>query len=266
MQTDKDTINSFKEAYQAFNKDRVTPAQVKRLFDTLVGAVQRLKRDLNAKIDARLAEIKDGKDGKDGRDGRDGYTPIKGKDYFDGAAGYTPQKGVDYFDGKDADPLDEQAAIEHIERDIPRLGEPIRDSLELLQGDERLDASAIKNLPEATRQIVHAAGHNSLWTLADVNVAGIQPGQSLTWNGIFWEPYTPAGGGGTPVYGEDLTPQGPGSSFTLADTPIAGTVRLYRGGSYQSVPNGDYTIAGDTVTLAIALQEGETLVADYTSA
>lgn len=212
---------------------------------------------LTNKIDAKLASITQPKDG---------YTPIKGKDYFDGKPGYTPQKGVDYFDGKDADPLDEQAAIERIERDIPRLGEPIRDSLELLQGDERLDASAIKNLPEATRQIVHAAGHNSLWTLADVNVAGIQPGQSLTWNGIFWEPYTPAGGGGTPVYGEDLTPQGPGSSFTLADTPIAGTVRLYRGGSYQSVPNGDYSITGDTIALTSALQVGETLVCDYTSA
>ena len=38
--------------------------------------------------------------------------------------------------------------IEQIERDLPTLGEPIRDSLEILQGDERLDISAIKGLED----------------------------------------------------------------------------------------------------------------------
>lgn len=38
--------------------------------------------------------------------------------------------------------------IEDIENDLPKLGARIRDALELLQGEERLDASAIKNLKE----------------------------------------------------------------------------------------------------------------------
>lgn len=38
--------------------------------------------------------------------------------------------------------------IESIETDLPKLGEQIRDSLELLEGDNRLDASAIKGLKE----------------------------------------------------------------------------------------------------------------------
>ena len=42
--------------------------------------------------------------------------------------------------------------IEAIENDLPQLGLPIRDSLELLEGEERLDASAIKNLPEVLKE------------------------------------------------------------------------------------------------------------------
>ena len=38
--------------------------------------------------------------------------------------------------------------IEAVEKDIPKLGEPIRDSLELLEGTERLTIEAIKDLRE----------------------------------------------------------------------------------------------------------------------
>lgn len=38
--------------------------------------------------------------------------------------------------------------VEAIEKDLPKLGEPIRDSLELLEGDERLEIQAIKDLRE----------------------------------------------------------------------------------------------------------------------
>lgn len=142
--------------------------------------------------------------------------------------------------------------------------EIVRDLLETLTDEERLDASAIKNLPEATQKIVERFyGHTSLMTLADVELAGIVPGQSITWDGIKWVPYTPAGGGGTPVWGEDLTPQGPGTDFTLDHTPIAGTVRLFRGGAYQSASQGDYSITGADITLSPALADGEILLVDY---
>lgn len=97
--------------------------------------------------------------------GDDGYTPIKGKDYDDGKDGYTPKKGKDYFDGKDAQvdmpaivsqssALTEERLkpfipkIEDIENDLPKLGKEIRDSLELLQGNDRLEISAIKGIEE----------------------------------------------------------------------------------------------------------------------
>lgn len=79
--------------------------------------------------------------------------------------GITPIKNVDYFDGKDAvvdtDKLALDASkiaaeqlkplipsIEQIELDLPKLGEPIRDSLELLDGDNRLDKNAIRGLDD----------------------------------------------------------------------------------------------------------------------
>ena len=44
-----------------------------------------------------------------------------------------------------------------LEEEIPKLGEPIRDALELLQDDERLDKSAIKGLQEELDRILRIA-------------------------------------------------------------------------------------------------------------
>lgn len=248
-------------------------ARVVPVIQTLIKFVKDAKAALEQRVDSALDSLTEKIDAKLSsiRQPQDGYTPVKGRDYRDGIDGYTPIKGKDYFDGepgRDADPVDAEAAIQRIEDDLPQLGERIRDGLELLRDEDRLDASAIKNLPEATREVVGGMGHPPLWSLSDVHVPGIQAGQSLTWNGINWEAYTPAGGSGaTPVYGEVLqTQDATGDTFALADTPTAGTVRLFRGGAYQSVANGDYSITGAEITLTIALQDGETLVADYTPA
>lgn len=83
-----------------------------------------------------------GKDGKNGNDGMDGKS---GKD------GLTPDMDTIIFETtkkveEKLTPLIPE--IEDIEKDLPKLGEGIRDSLELLQGDARLDVSAIKDLKE----------------------------------------------------------------------------------------------------------------------
>lgn len=60
----------------------------------------------------------------------------------------------------------------------------------------------------------------------------------------------------------DLTAQ-TGTAITLPDTPIAGTVCLYRGGLYQRQVAGVYTIAGAAITLSLAKAAGEELLATY---
>lgn len=152
-----------------------------------------------------------------------------------------------------------------LEGKAPITPEDVRDMLMKLAGDERLDAAFIKNLPDYAKEVMRSVGGvHALGALADVSIAGITSGQSIRFNGIFWEPFTPSGSTGTPVNDEDLTTQNPtGSSFTLAHTPVSGTLSLYRGGSYQSVANSDYTIAGANITLSTALTDGEKLVASY---
>ena len=115
---------------------------------------------------------------------------------------------------------------------------------------------------ESTRPTT-APGASALSMLLDTDFSGLAVGQSIRWTGRVWIPYTPAGGGATNVFGESLTAQGAGVTFTLAHTPIAGTVRLYRGGAYQSVTDGDYTIAGAIITLTVAKVATEGLTADY---
>jgi hypothetical protein len=98
-----------------------------------------------------------GEDGVDGRDGKDGQD---GRDGRDGKNGVTPNLNQVALEAstmalESLRPL--IPTVESIELDIPKLGEPIRDALELLQGDERLDKSAIKGLQEELDRILKIA-------------------------------------------------------------------------------------------------------------
>lgn len=59
------------------------------------------------------------------------------------------------------------------------------------------------------------------------------------------------------------TINGSTTAFTLAHTPVAGSVALYLAGARQwNNTSGDYTISGTTITFAIAPTVGP-LLADY---
>lgn len=116
----------------------------------------------------KLATLEKGNDGTPGKDGEDGHTPtdeeltalieplipapIPGKDGRDGEDGRDGADGRDGKDGRDGRDADEAAIVAKLENDLPRFGEKFRDGLELLEGDERLDASAIKGLDAAVRK------------------------------------------------------------------------------------------------------------------
>lgn len=76
-----------------------------------------------------------------------------------------------------------------------------------------------------------------------------------------------ATGGGSGTYTSNETPSGTinssNTSFTLAHTPVSGTVSLYLNGLYQ-VPSVDYTISSGTVTYSSAPFTGDSLMAIYT--
>jgi hypothetical protein len=96
-----------------------------------------------------------GENGKDGADGKDG---LDGKDGVDG------ENGKDGADGKDAD---ETIIIEKVLSEIPsETSETIKEKLESLSGENRLDAKAIKNLPIGVAKM--------LSNLVDVDLTGLQ--------------------------------------------------------------------------------------------
>lgn len=60
------------------------------------------------------------------------------------------------------------------------------------------------------------------------------------------------------------TIDGTNTTFTLANTPTVGTVRLYLNGLRQQEGVGkDYTISGSTITYLAAPLTGDVLLADY---
>jgi hypothetical protein len=65
-------------------------------------------------------------------------------------------------------------------------------------------------------------------------------------------------GNGTPVDSEVVS--GSGTSWTLANTPVAGSVKLYAG--TRLTPSVDYTITGTSITTTGSYPTGA-LVADY---
>jgi len=99
--------------------------------------------------------------------------------------GYTPVKGVDYVDGKDAD---EEKITATLLSKIPSEHTPfdIRDKLHSLEGEDRLDAMAIKNLPEATKKLIGLGSTRGVQLLVNTNKKGLAnylnliPGSNVT--------------------------------------------------------------------------------------
>ena len=155
-------------------------------------------------------------------------------------------------DGKDADEevivekvLDkiELPKIDELKKDIPVLGDEIRNSLELLNDEERLDVSAIKGLEEMLKK----------WEKK-----------------LYSERLRFVGGTPRPQFidSEDLvgTKNGTNKVFTINNFPSPATsLKIFRNGQRLKLTT-DYTLSGKTITLVtdVAPASDELLYADYT--
>lgn len=156
--------------------------------------------------------------------------------------------------------VDEQALLSKFLSEVPKVdpqklytAEEVRNMLESLTDENRLDASFIKNLPKTDSSVKGVLTASALYSLADVNVAGITPGQSILWNGLQWIAYTPASGGGSgyqqPTSG---TVNGVNQVFVFATAP---NVLSVDGGRNIQKVSSDGTInwtGTTTVTLSVA--------------
>src|SRR3990167_5318780 len=115
--------------------------------------------------------------------GKDGYTPKKGVDYFDGEKGESGNDGITPDTNKIVLEASNMALVE-LESKIPTIpailellpmeGEKVRDALEVLTWDERLDKSAVKGLED----------YNEISRLAKLPKNGVTYGGSQTFYGL----------------------------------------------------------------------------------
>lgn len=82
----------------------VTKQEASSFFQNLIRAVQETRRDLTQKIEARLAEIRNGIDGKDGRDGKNGSVGPRGEKGNKGDKGNIGPTGPRGLKGDKGDP------------------------------------------------------------------------------------------------------------------------------------------------------------------
>lgn len=171
-------------------------------------------------------------------------------------------------DGQPGIDADEEYIIQEIAKLIPEYIEYTPDTadeivikLQSLEGDQRLSAKYIKDLPEFFTRVIeeggaHGGGYET--PLVDSTGKAIPKNQF----GAYIIQTQTSGGGGFTYVNEIVG--GSGTSFTLAHTPVDSTkVALYGGGSRLTPGSGnDYTITGAAITMTNAYSAGQVL-ADY---
>lgn len=152
-------------------------------------------------------------------------------------------------DGKDADEeeiamsvydmlLEKIPDIEDIENDIPKMGERVRDSLELLQGDERLTIDAIKDLREELNKLRKSTA-----------LGGAGSGIPLS----MWPRH------------EEFTMDGILDTVVLSQAPAAAGQAVFNvsiNGQVQT-RSTNYTINGNTITFTFTPMSGDLVGVTY---
>ncbi len=265
-ETQDPKLKKLEELFKMVNES-ITRDEFVSSFKEVVGLLAENKKELEKEIASAFAEASQANDAS--------FSNIKDKTLKDIQKALKEQeRGMSFIydkvrkvkDGKKGDKGDRGEPGKGIKGDkgdpgSPDTAEQVRDKLESLTDEDRLDASAIKNLPETTEKIAkHVIGTaHALWNHMDVDASGITAGQALKWDGLRWIPFTPAGGSSNSVYNESVS--GSGTSWTLAHTPDSGTLRVYVNGQ-RLIPTTDYSLSGATITTVLSWDAG-TLLADY---
>lgn len=134
-------------------------------------------------------------------------------------------------------------SIDEIEKDLPRLGEAIRDGLELLKGDERLDKSAVKGIEEIEKAIEELKRRKT-------TIIGGGGGSQ---------------GGGRIVKAYDLSPYLNGSTKTF-NLPSMWRVISVHSSSFPMAfrENVDFTWTPTSITFTSEVSESSTLASGQT--
>lgn len=210
---DEKKLKKLEELLNLADQDYVTPEELGVALEAVVTAFNKKGKEETAILDGLITGLKDSDNETHRRIDNTDADILKWAQKFQADLRnieLTPGK-----DGKDADV--EELVRETLSRlkipepivgkdGSPDTPEQVRNKLEQLDGDDRLDKSAIKGLDEWMKTNANAGvgggltrvvgANRFLYQLLDVNVSGITVNQSIKWNGLQWIPYTPSGGGG----------------------------------------------------------------------
>lgn len=129
-------------------------------------------------------------------------------------------------------------ALENVIKTIPKIGESIRDSLEELKGNDRLDVSAIKGLEDEINKLTKELGrvNQAVVSVASRTLVGHQE-----------------------FDGDDST-----TDFTLSDAPAAGGDAAWIRLNGQSLDKTvHWTISGNKLSITFTPATGDTISATY---
>lgn len=173
----------------------------------------------------------DGENGRDGKNGKDGETPVINTTEI--------AENASKLISKELLPLIPK--IDDIKQDLPRMSEDIRNALELLQGEERLDFSAIKGLRGALnklRERPRLGGGGGL--------------SKIALEMKFIDNETPSG-----------LINGINKVFTIKNIPNPPeSLKVYIGGVRMRLTE-DYTLSKRTITFLVAPMTNEIILCDY---
>lgn len=180
-----------------------------QLTDSLRQAAERIKQEMAQDLEEIASRFV-----------QEAVSQIKVKD---GRNGFDGKPGLDGVNGTDGSP------------DTPK---EVKDKLETLKDEERLDATAIKNLPTVLETLYGKRGGSS--------------------------------GGGSTMRVNNLSSQANGSSTTFTTTHRIGNNHLLFYSSFPTLflPTTDYTVSGTLITLASGVpipQSGQSLAIIYES-
>ncbi|KKK55513.1 hypothetical protein LCGC14_3073790, partial [marine sediment metagenome] len=149
---------------------------------------------------------------------------------------------------KDRKDADEKKIIDEVIKRLPEVkeleldtSEKLRDKLEKLQGNERLDWKSIRGLEEALKNARVGTGVTIFGGVSKIAI-----------DRHILDPYTPTG-----------TVNGTNTDFVLKKPPNpTASLKVWLGGSLRSLTE-DYTLSNRTITFLIAPQTGEILKVEH---
>ena len=255
-------LEKLQKLLEVANEDYATPADVMQLGDTLISLIQTEKERLSSDIETARDEAKSAIESSlallteketairlfvDNLSREIQKNADNTKEQLSKEIARVEKKIPTKTDlsGLEKDIAEVRLQLNDVPREINSNPEAIRNALELLQGDERLDKSAIRGLDELVAELKTGktdhiiAGVRFLSYLADVNVTGITDGQTIVWDattGKFIPGTAGSGGGhiiedeGTPLTQRD-TLNFVGAGVTVTDSGSKTVVTISGAGS-----------------------------------